>query len=58
MAIDGTQKKRGRPLTGVTPRIALRFPTELTARIDAFAERDKLTRSEAVRRLIERGLKG
>jgi metal-responsive CopG/Arc/MetJ family transcriptional regulator len=36
--------------------IGLRLPPELTARIDAWAERKELTRSEAIRRMIEQAL--
>jgi hypothetical protein len=51
-------KKRGRPATGKDPLVALRLPPEMTKAIDAWAARnDKASRSEAIRRLVERGLK-
>jgi len=48
--------KRGRPATGKDPLIGVRFPPALTAELDAAAERDGISRSEAVRRLVEAGL--
>jgi Arc/MetJ-type ribon-helix-helix transcriptional regulator len=52
------KKKRGPPATGKTPVAALRLPDELRARIDAWigAQPDPLTRSEAIRRLLEKAL--
>ncbi|MFD1610862.1 CopG family transcriptional regulator [Sphingomonas tabacisoli] len=50
------QKKRGRPATGESPRVPVRLSPETLARLDAFAEAESLSRSEAMRRLIERGL--
>ncbi len=52
------QKKRGRPATGVDPLVALRIPKEAIAEIDAWAKANDTNRSEAIRRLVERGLKG
>jgi Arc/MetJ-type ribon-helix-helix transcriptional regulator len=49
--------KRGRPATGKDPLISARFPEELTAQIDNFAKIRELSRSEAIRRLVELGLK-
>jgi hypothetical protein len=58
-SISVVQKKRGRPATGQDPVTAIRLSEELRASIDAWAERqkDKPSRSEAIRMLIERGLK-
>jgi hypothetical protein len=50
-------KKRGRPATGANPIIQVRFPPELIGQIEAWAKREKTTRSDALRRLVERGLK-
>ena len=50
---------RGRPATGKDPLIAFRSPVELTAAIDAYVEKQeppKPSRSEAIRRLIEKAL--
>jgi hypothetical protein len=52
------KKRRGRPATGRDPMIGLRAGKELTAAIDAWAERHAVKgRSEAMRLLIELGLK-
>lgn len=50
------KKKRGRPATGKDPLLGVRVPPETTLRIDALAADEGITRSEAVRRLIELGL--
>jgi predicted DNA-binding protein len=52
-------KKRGRPATGNDPVRSFRMPDELTARIDAWSadQEDQLSRAEAIRRLVEIGLK-
>jgi hypothetical protein len=56
-SIKVNQKKRGRPATGRDPVSAVRLPAELTANIDAWAEDHEVSRSEAIRRLVEIGLK-
>jgi hypothetical protein len=43
----------GRKATGKTPIIALRLDTATTARLDAWAKRQGLSRSDAVRDMIE-----
>lgn len=50
-------KKRGRPATGRDPLIGFRAPPSLVVKLDAYAEREGLKRSEAIRRLVEEGLK-
>jgi hypothetical protein len=52
-------KKRGRPATGQDPVTAIRLSPELRNTVDAWAARqtDKPNRSEAIRRLVELGLK-
>jgi hypothetical protein len=51
-------KKRGRPATGKDPLVALRLPPETIETIDAWSDRNGIpSRSEAIRALIERGLK-
>lgn len=54
--IKSNTKKRGRPATGVDPMISFRSPPELTARVEAFAEKIGQPRSKALRTLVERGL--
>ncbi len=43
--------------TGRDPVSAVRLPVELTANVDALAESREISRSEAIRRLVELGLK-
>lgn len=49
-------KKRGRPATGMDPMLSFRSPPELTDRIEAYAVGEGVPRSEALRRLVEKGL--
>jgi hypothetical protein len=53
------KKGRGRPATGRDPVTAIRLSEELRANVDAWAamQEDELGRSEAIRRLVELGLK-
>jgi predicted DNA-binding protein len=55
-SIGVKHKKRGRPATGHDPLVGLRLSPEMTARVDAWAERQNLTRSEAIRQMIEQAL--
>jgi hypothetical protein len=57
-SITVKQKKRGRPATGHDPIVGLRVPEALIAEVDKWAQAQQppLLRSEAMRRLIERGL--
>jgi hypothetical protein len=55
------KKKRGRPFTGVDnrdPVTAIRLSSEFRRRVDEWAARqeDEPLRSEAIRRLVEKGL--
>ena len=52
--------KRGRPATGQDPLLNFRAPAILTAKIDKWAakQEDHLSRSEAIRRLLELALSG
>jgi hypothetical protein len=52
-------KKRGRPATGKDPLLNFRAPPELTARIEVWVAQQpepQPSRSEAIRRLVEKGL--
>jgi hypothetical protein len=53
------RKRPGRPATGQDPVTAIRLSSQLRADVDAWAagQDDKPGRSEAIRRLVERGLK-
>jgi hypothetical protein len=59
-SIPVAQKKRGRPATGQDPVLTIRLPLNLRSEIETWAKRqkDKPSRSVAIRRLIEMGLKG
>jgi len=53
------RKRPGRPATGQDPVTAIRLSSQLRADVDAWAagQHDEPGRSEAIRRLIELGLK-
>jgi hypothetical protein len=55
----GRRPGAGRPATGKDPGTTIRLPPDLRTAIDARAGKqdDKPSRSEAIRRLIELGLK-
>ena len=58
-AISGTRKSRGRPSTGAES-VHLRVLPDQSAAIDAWIKRQKepdMSRPEAIRRLVELGLK-
>jgi hypothetical protein len=55
--IKGITKKRGRRTTGRDPMMTLRMPVGLRRTIERWAARKDVTRSEAIRALILRGLK-
>ncbi len=57
---DFGRKDSGSPVrrrTGIDPVSAVKMPERLTAAVDAWAEAHRLTRSEAICKLIELGLK-
>ena len=49
-------KKRGRPATGKDPLLTVRAPNTIIQAIEDWAAKNAVTRSEAVRRLVELGL--
>jgi hypothetical protein len=53
------RKRPGRPATGQNPVTAIRLSKEMRATVDQWANKqaDKPGRSEAIRRLVELGLK-
>jgi hypothetical protein len=55
--IPKKKRGRGRPATGRDPVLAVRLPNELRTTVEEWAKKEKMTRSEAIRMLIERGLK-
>lgn len=56
-SIKATPKKRGRPATGKDPQINTRMPADLIAQVEAWSTANDVVRSEAIRRLVELGLK-
>lgn len=50
------RKKPGPVSTGKTAFVGLRLTPDLTAKVDAWAERNAIGRSEALRRLAEKAL--
>jgi hypothetical protein len=51
------KRKRGRPATGRDPMVSSRIPANVVAEIDGWAEENETTRSDAIRQLVELGLK-
>jgi len=51
------KRGRGRPATGRDPLVALRLPPEMIKAIDDWAARNGESRSQAMRALLERGLR-
>jgi hypothetical protein len=50
------RKKRGRPATGKDPLVALRMPPDLILDLDQWAVDRDLSRSSAIRKLLEQAL--
>jgi Arc/MetJ-type ribon-helix-helix transcriptional regulator len=56
-SIKVASKKRGRPPSGGRdPGVHIRLPEEMLKVIDALSKSDDISRSEAIRRLVELGL--
>jgi hypothetical protein len=51
------KRKRGRPATGRDPHVTSRMPQTLIDQVERWAASNEATRSEAIRRLVELGLK-
>jgi len=51
------KKKRGRPATGRDPHVTSRMSAELIAEVEVWSTANDITRSEAIRRLVELGLR-
>jgi hypothetical protein len=49
-------KKSGRPATGKDPQVVLRMPPKLIEAVESIAASELITKSEAIRQLIERGV--
>jgi predicted DNA-binding protein len=50
------KRGRGRPATGMDPMIGVRLSLEATTQLDKWAKAHDMTRSEAIRQLIARGI--
>jgi hypothetical protein len=60
MSISDSNKKRGRPTTGIGKAIGLRLYPDLESRIDAWIKKQREPRPskpEAIRQILEIGLK-
>jgi hypothetical protein len=58
-SISDIKKRRGRPpkAGGVDPGVFVRLPAPALGKLDAWAAKQEVSRSEAIRRLVELGLK-
>jgi Ribbon-helix-helix protein, copG family len=56
-SISVKRKKAGRPATGTEPLYGVRISDDLMGRIQKWAGENSASRSEAIRRLVELGLK-
>ena len=56
-SISVKRKKPGRPATGTAPLYGVRISDDLMDRIEKWAAENTASRSEAIRRLVELGLK-
>jgi metal-responsive CopG/Arc/MetJ family transcriptional regulator len=56
-SIKVRHKKRGRPATGKSPTITIRLPQPLIDGLDSWCEESGVTRSDALRNLIESELR-
>jgi hypothetical protein len=54
--MSDSEKRRGRPATGAGVQLNQRIPADLMARVESFADSHFLSRGEAIRVLLERGL--
>jgi hypothetical protein len=51
------KRQRGRPATGKDPLVSARLPQPLIDQVEEWSASSEVSRSEAIRRLIEIGLK-
>jgi hypothetical protein len=56
-SITVKRKKAGRPATGTEPLYGVRISDDLMSQIQKWGRENSATRSEAIRRLVELGLK-
>jgi hypothetical protein len=55
-SIKAMPKKRGRPATGKDPQVVVRMPAGLIESVQAIAESELISKSDAFRRLVKRGI--
>src|ERR1700730_1371486 len=55
--VNEKRRRPGRPATGTDPAVAVRLPPEVLAAVDQWAKSQTESRSEAIRRLVEHGLR-
>lgn len=53
MSITVSQKRRGRPPTGETPRVGVRLESDLLREVDGWADKKGVSRSDAIRYLLQ-----
>jgi hypothetical protein len=51
------KKRRGRPATGKDPLVSARLPAAVIDQIEVWSAANEVSRSEAIRRLVELGLR-
>ena len=59
-SISVSQKKRGRPATGLTPRVGVRLPDDIRVALEAYAAANSVNEanvSEAIRELLTEALR-
>jgi len=56
MSVEFRPRKVGRPATGKDPHMTARFPSELVTTVEEWATRNDVSRSEAIRQLVQLGL--
>lgn len=55
--VDKKKRSRGRPATGRGTMVSSRIPPAIVVLLDHWAAKNDTTRSDAIRRLVELGLK-
>ena len=56
MSVEFKARTVGRPATGKDPHMTARFPVELVAAVEDWAASNDVSRSEAIRKLVQLGL--
>ena len=56
ISVHEKKRGRGRPATGVDPAVTTRLPVDVLAKVEKWAAANDCQRSQAIARLVERGL--